>query len=673
MSIFIHDIGGYVGREVFKAFESDDPVVGSLTEGDVAPENATVVPRDDPAAIKDAMLRAEMIVFSTMHAVSEAMAALKCLRNASDTQKRVFVVISSTMCWARTPQPEGKLLEEGDYRIRKPSVKFQDMKNFETLALDSTTENLQTIIIGAGLVYGLGEHNCLPILRDAWLNSDTMVGIPALDGLGGKNVVPTIHVSDLATITYWCATSDMSSGDAPKGKYFLAIDNGNNTLEEMVQAVSEEMATGATRVNTEFEIQELAVEHSDVCSVLQANIEFDNSTSYAQTQKIELKYATGFVDNIEEIANEFKAFRKLKPIRVVISGPPNVGKSYYAQRVSEHYSIPVVTRKQILEELSTSTSDLATEVSEVIALMEKGGKKAPKVFPPDVLGRAFRWKLSQNVCKNKGWILDDFPDSYEGTTALFMKPEGDGDDGDDAVAAAAAAASDSEGVPKVLDLGLVPSSVVCLSATDNALMQRFLDLTEEEAKKYNDQKSFKQLLDKYKKANADDKTELPRNFFENVCKVEAMCFNLEADEEEGLDSAVQFKANLDTIKMDIEKGSGKPFNFRPTFREQQAMVRKRAQEEQQERERVRAAEESEAKRKAEEREQNELEEKRRLDEVARQELEVLEVRAMPLRDYLMENVIPTLTEGLLEVCKVQPDDPVDYLAEWLFKNNPEDS
>ena len=51
----------------------------------------------------------------------------------------------------------------------------------------------------------------------------------------------------------------------------------------------------------------------------------------------------------------------------------------------------------------------------------------------------------------------------------------------------------------------------------------------------------------------------------------------------------------------------------------------------------------------------------------------IQVRAMPLRDYLMENVIPTLTEGLLEVCKVQPEDPVDYLAEWLFKNNPEDS
>ena len=78
MSIFIHDIGGYVGREVFKAFETDDPVAGSLTKGDTAPENVTVVPRDDAAAVKDAILMAETVVFSTMHSVSEAMAALKC-------------------------------------------------------------------------------------------------------------------------------------------------------------------------------------------------------------------------------------------------------------------------------------------------------------------------------------------------------------------------------------------------------------------------------------------------------------------------------------------------------------------------------------------------------------------------------------------------------------------
>lgn len=61
--------------------------------------------------------------------------------------------------------------------------------------------------------------------------------------------------------------------------------------------------------------------------------------------------------------------------------------------------------------------------------------------------------------------------------------------------------------------------------------------------------------------------------------------------------------------------------------------------------------------------------KARLDEIGRQEAALLEARSAPLRGYLMDNVIPTLTQGLLEVCKVAPEDPVDYLAEFLFKHS----
>jgi len=71
-----------------------------------------------------------------------------------------------------------------------------------------------------------------------------------------------------------------------------------------------------------------------------------------------------------------------------------------------------------------------------------------------------------------------------------------------------------------------------------------------------------------------------------------------------------------------------------------------------------------------ERQQREAVESRRLAELQQKERELLEVRSIPLRNYLMQNVIPTLTEGLIEVCKLKPEDPVDYLAEWLFKNNP---
>jgi hypothetical protein len=56
-----------------------------------------------------------------------------------------------------------------------------------------------------------------------------------------------------------------------------------------------------------------------------------------------------------------------------------------------------------------------------------------------------------------------------------------------------------------------------------------------------------------------------------------------------------------------------------------------------------------------------------MEEIRKQEQEVLEAQSLPLRSYLMQHVMPTLTAGLLEVCKVKPEDPVDYLAEYLFK------
>ncbi len=37
----------------------------------------------------------------------------------------------------------------------------------------------------------------------------------------------------------------------------------------------------------------------------------------------------------------------------------------------------------------------------------------------------------------------------------------------------------------------------------------------------------------------------------------------------------------------------------------------------------------------------------------------------------MKYVIPELTEGMIEVCKVVPVDPVDYLAEFLFQKSGE--
>ena len=49
--------------------------------------------------------------------------------------------------------------------------------------------------------------------------------------------------------------------------------------------------------------------------------------------------------------------------------------------------------------------------------------------------------------------------------------------------------------------------------------------------------------------------------------------------------------------------------------------------------------------------------------------DILDNKSQPIRQYLQDNLVPYLAEGLHDICKNQPDDPVDSLAEYLFKRS----
>lgn len=51
-----------------------------------------------------------------------------------------------------------------------------------------------------------------------------------------------------------------------------------------------------------------------------------------------------------------------------------------------------------------------------------------------------------------------------------------------------------------------------------------------------------------------------------------------------------------------------------------------------------------------------------LEEARQQEEDLLEAQSVPMRNYLVEHVMPTLTQGLIECCTARPQDPVDFLV-----------
>ena len=44
----------------------------------------------------------------------------------------------------------------------------------------------------------------------------------------------------------------------------------------------------------------------------------------------------------------------------------------------------------------------------------------------------------------------------------------------------------------------------------------------------------------------------------------------------------------------------------------------------------------------------------------------MEAQSLPMREYLQKHVVPVLSEGLVKLSKDVPQDPIDYLASYLF-------
>lgn len=67
------------------------------------------------------------------------------------------------------------------------------------------------------------------------------------------------------------------------------------------------------------------------------------------------------------------------------------------------------------------------------------------------------------------------------------------------------------------------------------------------------------------------------------------------------------------------------------------------------------------------RKQREERDAAKLEQIRENERDLLDKRSQPIRQYLMDKVVPHLTEGLINLCKDVPEDPTDFLANFLLK------
>ncbi|EAS02125.2 Dpy-30 motif protein (macronuclear) [Tetrahymena thermophila SB210] len=727
---FISSLNTLVGQALVESLRNDhindeNPhfIVGSLSphdQSDVPRGVFRVIDTSKLTFLSKVILDSDVIIYDLNSCdLEEAEFAIKTLKMGEYKDEKILIFISSVMVWSNTPLREKKENDEireedgleepqsdnedeaqnagGDdeevqkkvylrytekeYTQRKPLPKYEVLKSLETMciAAGNAKQNLRSYVLCSGIQYGNGEQVFYDHFQSAWLQDPEELIVVG----DGKNRIPTIHVRDLAMFAKKIVDKP------PNQSYIFAIDhNQKPTQLSLVQAISKGLGTGKVK-HIDLAQAALSNNNFDIFSLdvrLRPSRVFDLTAEEEEQQQEddeqdgvdkppkgpEWHCKEGLIQNIAKLNKEFNDFNGLKPNRIFLAGPPASGKTYYGEKLAKHYNIPHILIKHVVEQflkvneaakeefenLKQTQVDAARTVFEA-ELKKKKPKKGEPVpvfdenavvirLPDTMLFQAFQWRLKQTDCQNRGYVLDGYPKTFAQAQGVFLKSKlADGEE-------------DNENAEKIIDDTLIPESVVFFQASDEFLKQRVKELPEEKVAgtHYNEEGMNRRLAD-YRKHNEQNTGEPILFDFFKQNQIDPLIINSQNHDNEPFDNLRSF----------IERnGNFKNYQIHDDVQE---IEREQDLNEQLEEQRKREQAEEQARNEKEEEQRRLQEEDYRLkmEKIKNQERDKLDERSQSLRQYLADNVVPFLTEGLIELCKTHPEDPVDQLAEYLFKRS----
>ncbi len=677
-----------------------------------------------PKTFTKGVLTADTLVVDLMSGTdpAEAETIIKILRQplheTPGSKQQTLVVVSSVLAWNNTPAADATQFCDADFQKRVPTPKFQYLKNLENLALTASKINLKlkVHVLCAGLPYGNGEANDVfyEFFRRAWLSAHPeLAALPVIGA--GANSMPTIHVTDLAR----CVRA-LADPAAPLAKqYLVAVDRcAQRRQSEIMKSISSCLGNGALKQVTLSQVI-----HEDWAELMSLDLNIKGSP---ELDLPEWHCAGGITqETMPQLNEEFNHFRGLFPLKVFIGGPPLAGKSHFASQLASGYGIPHLRVADMIEEAQTLEDEFGRELREKIeelkdvemANYEKNRKKKdpdldraalkPRL-PDELVTRVVQAKTGSPACMNKGFILDGYPRSSADAKQVFMCP--------DPAKAAPPLEEGAEGEEPepalVVNQRIAPQFVVVLEAEDAFLQQRAKELPAEARAPNQLEPRALQRLKTFREANgtqADEKHLL--GFFRGLIGEHACMLKLAqagADEARDLEemqalleqngkpccvnlitardskfledlkkpraqTPASGAAESDKEPLEVseeERARAEAEAAEAALRAAEDEVDVRIREEEEARlveERAQAEKQAKEEKAAKDRATKEAVARAKLEKVKEQERKLLDTRSQPIRQYLMDNVVPHLTEGLIEVCKKVPDDSIDYLANFLLE------
>ncbi|KAM9786545.1 adenylate kinase 7 isoform X4 [Syngnathus typhle] len=540
------------------------------------------------ANVLQKLMECDVIIYNiTGHPeqVDEARWAVTALHDNKRHFKRpkMFILISTVMTWACSEPISSDELElpftDDDFRRRIPHPNFKKHLELEKLVgkmgkMDRAL--FSTYVVVSGLQYGMGEQVFHLFFKMSWLGQENEIAVFG----EGNNVVPTIHVSDLASVIKKIIEIQ------PKPFYLVAVDYSNNTMEDIVQSIACALGSGKIQrkpLEEAFLKQDFGITDIDL---LRVNLCMEG-VHLKELFSVHWLCEFGLVENIELVVEEYRQSRGLLPIRMCVLGPPAVGKSRVSQQICDHYKLHHIRLKETISEtvshlefmIRNTPSDLdneestsATEAQELLNIFKENMEQNRGVSDDQLLVKVMIDKLMSNACKNQGFVLDGFPKTYEQAKELFHVDEHESDE--------------RASLTSLYNKKIMPE-IASVNTPDNQLL-------------------LHQICERVGQ---------PRNYEQRDHKVQ--------------DRETELMETLDKARREQKE--------RDEARQRSAHWQLWS---------------------------NTLKEKRQ------QEVQQLEVLSLPMKTYLIEYVISPLSQGLIACGSAWPEDPIDFLAEYLIKNNP---
>lgn len=419
-----------------------------------------------------------------------------------------------------------------------------------------------------------------------------------------KNHLSTIHVSNLAL-----AVSQLFSLEEEEQKHYYILSESSPSLKQVGKAFSQILSEGKTREITPLEINEFdfVVLTTDLPS---------ESTFISNNDN--LAYSEGILSKSYEVVDEFRKKYSLENLKILVIGPPFSGYEEVGQRISSELDVPILDVDKLVKEAQVEKGEFGDSIREML-------EENPKITD-EIIVKVLHNNMLKRNCRNKGWVIAGFADNYEKSALLFEEQD-----------------------PEELQspqFAHIPTHLILLEATDQEIIRKAASV-------HNESDKILKKIKQYRKGekpgdDPDEETKDVLSFYDDR-DVKSIIINA---------FSFDYKVIFDFI------GPKRWFGRPPEEIEAELLEKKRIEEE--------AKRQKEEELKAEmNKQQNEWIQGDSIHEITVQRLEkedadFLAEKSKVLEEYLDENVMNHVIDGLLELANTKPENPIDKLAAFLF-------